>query len=76
MKKIIGLILTLALVIGTSSNAFAAEVENRNNNFPYNGAEYFYVEVYEEEQNDRITDFVTVYGYDYTKGSLKYVCYI
>lgn len=71
MKKIIGLILTLTLVIGTSSNAFAAEVENRNNNLPHNGAEHFYVEVYEEEQDDRITDFVTVYGYDYTKGSLK-----
>lgn len=71
MKKIMGLILTLILTVGTSSSVFAGDAESGNTNRPHNGAEHFYEEVYENEQDDRITDFVTVYGYDYTKGSLK-----
>lgn len=58
-------------MVGTSGSVFAADVESGNENLPHNGTEHFYVEVYEENQDDRITDFVTVYGYDYTKGSLK-----
>lgn len=71
MKKIMGLILTLILTVGTSSSVFAGDAESGNTNLPHNGAEHFYEEVYENEQDDRIADFVTVYGYDYTKGSLK-----
>lgn len=41
-------------------------------NLPHDGADYFETEIKADEENEeRISDFVTVYGYQYTKGSLK-----
>lgn len=64
MKKAIGLLLIFTMMIGSSINVLAAEPEK---NLPSEG----YFEVYEENENARLSDFVTVYGYDYTRGNLK-----
>jgi hypothetical protein len=73
MKKIIGMLLSFILIFGCSATAFAADTDsNHTENLPHNGANYFETEIRVEEENEeRISDFVTVYGYQYTKGSLK-----
>ena len=75
MKKVFSLLLCFVLTLGCSFNCFAAEKagEIKSNNLPHNGAEHFVVEVRgdDDENKERLSEFVTVYGYDYTKGSLK-----
>ena len=73
MKKIISMVLSFILILGCSITALAADTDaNHSENLPHNGADYFETEIRVEEENeDRISDFVTVYGYQYTKGSLK-----
>lgn len=72
MKKIVSLFLAFVLVLGCSVNVFATEIhdETQISYLPHNGEEHFEAEV-REEKKEKITDFVTVYGYDYTRGSLK-----
>ncbi len=73
MKKIISMVLSFILILGCSTTAFAAETHNYDTeNLPHDGADYFETEIKADEENEeRISDFVTVYGYQYTKGSLK-----
>lgn len=73
MKKIISMVLSFILILGCSTTAFAAETHNYDTeNLPHDGADYFETEIKDDEENEeRISDFVTVYGYQYTKGSLK-----
>lgn len=73
MKKIISMVLSFILILGCSTTAFAAETHNYDTeNLPHDGADYFETEIKADEENEeRISDFVTVYGYHYTKGSLK-----
>lgn len=73
MKKIISTVLSFILILGCSTTAFAAETHNYDTeNLPHDGADYFETEIKADEENEeRISDFVTVYGYQYTKGSLK-----
>ena len=73
MKKIISMVLSFILILGCSTSAFAAETHNYDTeNLPHDGADYFETEIKADEENEeRISDFVTVYGYQYTKGSLK-----
>lgn len=61
------------MILGCSTTAFAADANNDDiTNLPHNGADYFETEIrVNEEDEERISDFVTVYGYQYTKGSLK-----
>ena len=75
MKKIISMVLSFILILGCSTTAFAAETHNYDTeNLPHDGADYFETEIKADEENEeRISDFVTVYGYQYTKGSLKVV---
>lgn len=76
MKKIISMVLSFILILGCSTTAFAAETHNYDTeNLPHDGADYFETEIKADEENEeRISDFVTVYGYQYTKGSLKKWC--
>ena len=73
MKKIISMVLSFILILVCSTTAFAAETHNYDTeNLPHDGADYFETEIKADEENEeRISDFVTVYGYQYTKGSLK-----
>ena len=73
IKKIISMVLSFILILGCSTTAFAAETHNYDTeNLPHDGADYFETEIKADEENEeRISDFVTVYGYQYTKGSLK-----
>ena len=73
MKKIISMVLSFILILGCSTTAFAAETHNYDTeNLPHDGADYFETEIKADEENEeRISDFVTVYGYQYTKGSWK-----
>ena len=73
MKKIISMVLSFILILWCSTTAFAAETHNYDTeNLPHDGADYFETEIKADEENEeRISDFVTVYGYQYTKGSLK-----
>lgn len=73
MKKIISMVLSFILILGCSTTAFAAETHNYDTeNLPHDWADYFETEIKADEENEeRISDFVTVYGYQYTKGSLK-----
>ena len=73
MKKIMSMVLSFILILGCSTTAFAAETHNYDTeNLPHDGADYFETEIKADEENEeRISDFVTVYGYQYTKGSLK-----
>ena len=73
MKQIISMVLSFILILGCSTTAFAAETHNYDTeNLPHDGADYFETEIKADEENEeRISDFVTVYGYQYTKGSLK-----
>ena len=73
LKKIISMVLSFILILGCSTTAFAAETHNYDTeNLPHDGADYFETEIKADEENEeRISDFVTVYGYQYTKGSLK-----
>ena len=66
-------VLSFILILGCSTTAFAAETHNYDTeNLPHDGADYFETEIKADEENEeRISDFVTVYGYQYTKGSLK-----
>ena len=73
-EKIISMVLSFILILGCSTTAFAAETHNYDTeNLPHDGgADYFETEIKADEENEeRISDFVTVYGYQYTKGSLK-----
>jgi hypothetical protein len=72
MKKIIGMILSFILILGCSTITFAADTnDNLTEDLPHNGADYFETEIIVDEENvERTSDFVTVYGYQYTKGSL------
>lgn len=67
------MILSFILILGCSATIFAADSNNNyTKNLPHNGAEYFEIEVRDDEENEkRISDFITVYGYQYTKGNLK-----
>lgn len=67
------MVLSFILILGCSTTAFAAETHNYDTeNLPHDGADYFETEIKADEENEeRISDFVTVYGYQYTKGSLK-----
>lgn len=69
MKKIISMVLSFILILGCSTTAFAAETHNYDTeNLPHDGADYFETEIKADEENEeRISDFVTVYGYQYTK---------
>lgn len=60
------------LILGCSTTAFAAETHNYDTeNLPHDGADYFETEIKADEENEeRISDFVTVYGYQYTKGMI------
>jgi|GEM_PF-3231155 len=71
MKKIISMVLSFILILGCSTTAFAAETHNYDTeNLPHDGADYFETEIKADEENEeRISDFVTVYGYQYTKDS-------
>lgn len=73
MKKLISMLLSIVLVLGCSTTAFAADINNNSlQNLPHNGDEYFETEVRVDNENtDRTSEFITVYGYEYTKGSLK-----
>ena len=73
MKKIISMVLSFILILGCSTTAFAAETHNYDTeNLPHDGADYFETEIKADEENEeRISDFVTVYGYQYTKRSLN-----
>lgn len=68
MKKIISMVLSFILILGCSTTAFAAETHNYDTeNLPHDGADYFETEIKADEENEeRISDFVTVYGYQYT----------
>ena len=72
MKKIISMVLSFILILGCSTTAFAAETHNYDTeNLPHDGADYFETEIKADEENEeRISDFVTVYGYQYTKASV------
>lgn len=74
MKKLIGMILSFILIFTCSTTTFAADTTNiHSENLPHNGDAYFETEIrVDNEKNERIADFVTVYGYQYTQGSLKY----
>ncbi len=53
-------------------NQIWRDAKLRAENLPHDGADYFETEIKADEENEeRISDFVTVYGYQYTKGSLK-----
>lgn len=67
------MVLSFILIFGCSTTAFATDTNNyHTENLPHNGADYFETEIRVDEENEeRISEFVTVYGYQYTKGSLK-----
>lgn len=67
------MVLSFILIFGCSTTAFATDTNNyHTENLPHNGADYFEMEIRVDEENEeRISEFVTVYGYQYTKGSLK-----
>ena len=69
-----GLVLSFILIFTCSTTTFAADTTNTHSeNLPHNGDSYFETEIrVDEEKNERIADFVTVYGYQYTQGNLKY----
>lgn len=75
MKKIISMVLSFILILGCSTTAFAAETHNYDTeNLPHDGADYFETEIKADEENEeRISDFVTVYGYQYT--NYLYPCF-
>ena len=62
MKKIISMVLSFILILGCSTTAFAAETHNYDTeNLPHDGADYFETEIKADEENEeRISDFVTV----------------
>lgn len=72
-EKLISMVLSFILIFGCSTTAFATDTNNyHTENLPHNGADYFETEIRVDEENEeRISEFVTVYGYQYTKGSLK-----
>lgn len=72
-EKIICMLLSFMLILGCSTTAFASDTSNDYSEYlPHNGADYFETEIrVEEEKDERLSDFVTVYGYQYTKGVLK-----
>lgn len=77
MKKICGVVLTIILVLSFSINSLAASDNGadftlypQTSYLPNDGAEHF-EEIHKEESQTR-SDYVTVYGYDYTKGSMQY----
>ena len=61
------------MILGCSATTFAGDIGNDySENLPHNGAEYFETEIrIEEKEDERISNFVTIYDYQYIKGNLK-----
>lgn len=75
MKKFMVIILVMCCLFCHTPVAYASapgDIEKTvYDNLPHGGAAYFEAEVYEETPKmERASEFVTVYGYQYTRGSL------
>lgn len=73
MKKTISILLSFILILGCSTTTLAADTDgNYSENLLHNETDCFETKIRVDEENmDRISDFITVYGYQYTRSGLK-----